>query len=108
MLDSLREIFTLDQSTVRTGRRYFNLLARAIMLIATLAGMLLLNMAWSWLTEQSAKQLRISDIVQIRLAQAGVIVLVAVTVVALLFSIRDLTLLVWYELLGRNGGNEQP
>lgn len=78
------------------------------MLIATLAGMLLLNMAWSWLTEQSAKQLRISDIVQIRLAQAGVIVLVAVTVVALLFSIRDLTLLVWYELLGRNGGNEQP
>ncbi len=108
MLHSLREIFTLDQSTVRTGRRYFNLLARASMLIATLAGMLLLNMAWSWLTEQSAKQLPINDMVQIRLAQAGIVVLVGVTIVALLVSVRDLALLVWYELLGRNGRNEQP
>ena len=107
LLTSLKEIFTLDPSTVRTGRRYFNLLFKAFMLIVTLACLVILNMAWSWLIDQSAKQLPISENTQLRLSQAGLVFLLAVSTAAILISIRDLVQLVWHELFDRKFGNEE-
>lgn len=100
-----REIFTLDPSTIRAGRRCFNLLVRAIILGFTLALLLALNLSLNYLIELIAGPFGLDDRTRDLLSQGVLVFVIVVSVSAVLMSVMDVLTLVVVQMTGRDSEN---
>ena len=97
-----REFFTLDPSTIRAGRRCFNLLVRAIILGSTLALLLVLNLGLNSLIGLIAGPFGIDEKTRDLLTQGVLFFVIVVSVSAVLMSVMDVLTLVVVQITGRD------
>ena len=102
---SLREIFTLDPSTVRAGRRCYNLLVRAVILGCTLAFLLGFNLGLNSLIGLIVDVFGIDQRTEQLLSMGVLVFVVVVSVGAILMSVMDVGTLVLYQISGRDSEN---
>lgn len=103
----LRDVFRLDESTVVTARRLYNLLVRAVMFgsaIVILGGM---SVGFHFLIAYAASSLDLDQKTQDLLKAGSASFFVVLAIVAFLLSIGDVLKLFWYYLRGRENGNDR-
>ena len=98
----IRGIFTLDPSTIRAGRRCFNLLVRACILGFTLALLLALNLALNFWIELIAGPFGIDEKTRELLTRGVLVFVIVVSVSAVLMSVMDVLTLVVVQITGRD------
>lgn len=101
----LREIFTLDPSTVRAGRRCYNLLVRAVILGCALAFLLGFNLGLNSLIGLIVGIFGIDQRTEQLLSLGVLVFVVVVSVGAILMSVMDVITLVLYQISGRDSEN---
>ena len=104
---SIREAFTLEQSTIKAGRRCYNLLVRALILGCTLALLLALNLGLNSLIGLIAGPFGIDDRTRDLLSQGVLVFVIVVSVSAVLMSVMDVLTLVVVQITGRDSEDEQ-
>ena len=72
------------------------------MLMATLAGITLLGMGWDELVELYPKRLPGSESILTKFSYAGLAILAAVSVTAILLTVKSLGSLVWHDFFGKD------
>ena len=102
----LRDVFRLEESTVVTARRLYNLLVRAVMFgsaIVILGGM---SVGFHFLIAYAASFLGLDQKTQDLLKAGSASFFVVLVIVAFLLSIGDVLKLLWYYLSGRDDGHD--
>ena len=97
-----RDIFELEESTVRLGQRIYNLLARALFFILAIVSFAALGVGLNFLFEIVASLLGLDDNTEILLKAGAGLFFVILVVTTVLFFIGDVLRLIWYYL--RHGG----
>ena len=101
---SFRDIFQLEESTVRLGKLIYNLLAKALIFSLAIVGFAAFGIGLNFLFEVGASLLGLDDKTEVLLKAGAGLFFVTLVVTAVLFGIGDVLKLSWYYL--RHGGGE--
>ena len=104
---NFRDIFQLEDSTVQTGQRIYNLLVRTLMFALAIVGFAGLAVGLNFLLPVVASLLGLGDETLTLLRAGAAIFFVILVVATLLYSIGDVLTLVWYYLRHGEGENGQ-
>ena len=107
MLDSLREIFTLDQSTVRSGRRSFNLVVKAVIVASTLMMLILISLAWNQLIKLLSWPLGIDEYTQFLMTNSMLAYVVLVSMLSIIMASFDVFRFALRDIFDGGHGDEQ-
>ena len=103
-----RDIFQLEESTIRIGRRIYNLLVQALMFSLAIVGFGALGVGLNFLLPIVASLLGLDDKTQVLLKAGAAVFFVILVVTTVLFGIGDVRRLLWYYWRhgeGKNGGD---
>ncbi len=92
----VRDIFRLEESTIRLGKRIVNLMAKGLMFSLAIVGFGALAIGLNLFLPIVASQLGLDDKTQVLLKAGAAVFFVVLAVTSVLFGIADVCKLFWY------------